>query len=189
MKQSGYSIVVHDRFLNFHGQYGARLNRSQSIHGAQKRQRTWLIKFLSPMLFAAPNTHLDAIEELWVDRLTLKRRCEEFFIKLNTQWGEHIVHVCVLVARSPLFVFVFKAPMFCTTRRLYFSTRTWLSWPSHLTILPATARPSWLPDILHRLRVTYLWLLAFPACLLGLFWYDNIKQRSALLLRNLYMLY
>ncbi|KAF5381566.1 hypothetical protein D9615_005637 [Tricholomella constricta] len=98
------SMLVRDQFLNFHGQYGARLNRSQSIHGHPKRPRTWLIKTLSLVLFAAPNVHLNSIEELWVDKLTLKARCAEFFSKLNTQWGEHIVQASILLNANVAFL-------------------------------------------------------------------------------------
>jgi len=91
-------ILMNDQFLNYYGQYGARLSRSQSIFEHQTRHpRSWLIKTLSPLLFASPNVHLNALEDLWVDRLTLKSRCEEFFLKLNTQWGDHIVHASILL--------------------------------------------------------------------------------------------
>jgi len=99
------ALFARDQFLNFHGQYGARLSRSQSIYRGNKRHpRTWFIKALSPALFASPNVHLNALEDLWVDRLTLKARCVEFFAKLNTEWGEHIVHASILLNANVAFL-------------------------------------------------------------------------------------
>ncbi|GLB41316.1 putative expressed protein [Lyophyllum shimeji] len=101
-------LFVRDQVLNFHGQYGARLSRSQSIYRGsreyQRHTRTWFIKVLSPLLFSSANVHLAALEELWVDRLTLKARCVEFFAKLNTEWGEHIVHASILLNANVAFL-------------------------------------------------------------------------------------
>ncbi|KAG6910247.1 hypothetical protein DXG01_012057 [Tephrocybe rancida] len=89
--------LTNDRFVNYHGQYGARLNHSQSIYKREKPKRTWLIRLLSPLLFSAPNIHLKSLEGLWTDRVTLKLRCTNFFVKMNTQWGEHLVHASILL--------------------------------------------------------------------------------------------
>ncbi|KAF8066991.1 hypothetical protein FPV67DRAFT_1450101 [Lyophyllum atratum] len=63
------AMFLRDQFLNFHGQYGARLYRSQSIYSHKRHSRTWFIKALSPILFAAPNVHLSAVEDLWASIL------------------------------------------------------------------------------------------------------------------------
>ncbi|KAG6809935.1 hypothetical protein H0H92_014017 [Tricholoma furcatifolium] len=95
---------ANDRFLNYYGQYGARLNYTQSVHGNEKRKRTWLIRLLSPLLFVAPNVHLKALDELWVDEIAIRVRCLNFFVKLTTQWGEHIVHASILLNANVAFL-------------------------------------------------------------------------------------
>lgn len=84
-----------DRFRNFYGQYGARISRKQSVHRHPdiKFPHSYLIKFISPILFCAPDVHLRAMEGLWVDRLTVKWRWGAFFAKLNDEWTGHIVYV------------------------------------------------------------------------------------------------
>ena len=87
-----------NRFLNFHGQYGARLSAKQSIHGRKKEiSRTYLFKILSPILFSAPNVHLKTMTEIWADQLTIKVPWNEFFTKLNDEWQGHTVYVVFLL--------------------------------------------------------------------------------------------
>ncbi|KAG6836584.1 hypothetical protein H0H93_006420 [Arthromyces matolae] len=96
---------VKDRFLNYHGQYGARLNFGQSVHGERKDpRRTLLIRMFSPLLLSAPNTHLKSLQSLWVDKMTIKARWVKYFIKLNEQWGEHIVHASILLNANVAFL-------------------------------------------------------------------------------------
>jgi len=59
---------------------------------------------MSPLLFAAPHVNLVTLEELWVDRLTVKDHWAEFFSKLNNQWGEHIVHASILLNANIAFL-------------------------------------------------------------------------------------
>ncbi|KAG6844240.1 hypothetical protein H0H87_008489 [Tephrocybe sp. NHM501043] len=74
------------------------------IQHKEDHKRTWLIKVFSPLLFSAPNVHLKSLHELWVDELALKTRCMTFFLKLNTQWGEHIVHASILLNANVAFL-------------------------------------------------------------------------------------
>lgn len=88
-------LLGRDRFLNFHGQHGVRLSRTQSVHvREQKVPHSYLFKILSPILFSAPNVHLKTMTEIWVDRLTRKALWSEFFIRLNDEWQGHTVYVC-----------------------------------------------------------------------------------------------
>ncbi|GLB41329.1 putative expressed protein [Lyophyllum shimeji] len=98
-------LFVWDQFLNFHVQYEARLSYSQSMYsGYQRHPRTWFIKVLSPLLFFSANVQVVALEELWVDGLLLKTRCAEFFAKINTEWGEYIVHASILLNANVAFL-------------------------------------------------------------------------------------
>ncbi|KAG6913695.1 hypothetical protein DXG01_004858 [Tephrocybe rancida] len=99
------TLAVKDRFINYHGQFTARLNYSQSIYSKkQAYKRTMFIKIFSPLLFAAPDVHLKIFDELWVDEVTLKARWTAFFIKLNSQWGEHIFHASILLNANVAFL-------------------------------------------------------------------------------------
>jgi hypothetical protein len=80
-------IPAHHRFVNFHGQYGARLNSDQTIHGS-KHQRSFLIQLLSPLLFSAPDIHLKSLELILVDRIVRLGSWNCFIRKLNSEWSE-----------------------------------------------------------------------------------------------------
>ncbi|KAF8878915.1 hypothetical protein BD779DRAFT_1803491 [Infundibulicybe gibba] len=88
-----------DRFLNFYGQKVTRHSRKWSVHGDQPGalKHSYLIKILSPILFCAPDVHLNAMEELWVDKLTIKPHWTHFIGKLNEEWVEHITYSTILL--------------------------------------------------------------------------------------------
>lgn len=91
------------QFHNFYGDYGARLSRTQSVHDPLgRRSRSYLIKILSPILFSAPDVHLKAMDDLWVDRFALKSILSNFFDTLVEEWKSHAVYVrmsCLLQIR------------------------------------------------------------------------------------------
>ncbi|KZT22150.1 hypothetical protein NEOLEDRAFT_1181199 [Neolentinus lepideus HHB14362 ss-1] len=102
--RGGYSAQIvgrlmgtftHTRFINYYGQYGARLSATQSIFEDTtdsqdqllsskilSRTRSVLFHILSIMLFDGPRQHAAALEEVWVDRIM---RC--------TPWQKHIAKV------------------------------------------------------------------------------------------------
>ncbi|KAJ7178507.1 hypothetical protein C8R43DRAFT_871384, partial [Mycena crocata] len=67
-------------FLNFYGQNEARLYRQPSIYEGQSNQtkRSWLMSILSPILFYAPDVHLDSLNKIWVDRIAAKEPWNKF---------------------------------------------------------------------------------------------------------------
>ncbi|KAF8893792.1 hypothetical protein BD779DRAFT_951008 [Infundibulicybe gibba] len=95
-----------DRFLNFHGQKVTRHSRKWSVHGDQPGalKHSYLIKILSPILFCAPDVHLNAMEELWVDKLTIKPHWTHFIGKLNEEWVEHITYSTILLNANVAFL-------------------------------------------------------------------------------------
>jgi len=52
------SFFSHWRFLHFHGQRHARLERDKTVYDEPARERSILISLLSPLLFLAPEVHL-----------------------------------------------------------------------------------------------------------------------------------
>lgn len=105
------TMLTRDRFLNFHGQYGARLNRSQSIHSDRHPPRSWLIITLSPLLFAAPGAHFKMMKKFRVDGLTVTAHWAEFFSSLNKQWAEYITHASILLIANVFFLVVLSAEL------------------------------------------------------------------------------
>jgi hypothetical protein len=95
-----------DRFLNFHGQYGARLSRKQSIHihDDHKPSRSYLFKILSPILFSAPNVHLRTMTEIWADKLVIKALWGDYFTKLSDEWQGHTVYASILLTANIAFL-------------------------------------------------------------------------------------
>ncbi|KAG6836585.1 hypothetical protein H0H93_006421 [Arthromyces matolae] len=96
--------IMKDRFINYHGQYGARLDSRQSVHKTKKDRRTLLIRIFSPLLFAAPDELLKSLKNHWVDQITIKARWVKFYTKMNVQWGQHIVHSSILLNANVAFL-------------------------------------------------------------------------------------
>ena len=83
----------HMKFLHFHGQPEARLNRDQSVHGTRTNKRTWFIKTISIFLFSAPDVHLKILQKMWVDGVMHKAVWETSLKKVNDEWREFILYV------------------------------------------------------------------------------------------------
>ena len=88
-----YFLKGHMKFLHFHGQPEARLNRDQSVHGVRTNQRTWFIKTISIFLFSAPDVHLRTLQKMWVDGIMHKAVWETSLKKMNDEWIEFILYV------------------------------------------------------------------------------------------------
>jgi hypothetical protein len=55
--------------------------------------RTLLIKLLSPVLFCAPDVHLEALEKIWTDGIVGEVPWNEFMTKLNDDWERYVLFV------------------------------------------------------------------------------------------------
>ncbi|TFK73478.1 hypothetical protein BDN72DRAFT_814413 [Pluteus cervinus] len=97
-------IFVRQRFNNFHGEQGARLDRDQSVHGTVRGRRTWLVKCFSPLLFSAPDVHLRGLEKMWVDGLMHHSAWTHFIKKLIDEWQEFILFATVLLNANVAFL-------------------------------------------------------------------------------------
>jgi hypothetical protein len=78
----------HNKFLNFHGQNGARLSREQTIHEATDHKSSLLMAILSPLLFYAPVAHFKSLEKMYVDGIVTKIPWRRFIDRLNEEWTE-----------------------------------------------------------------------------------------------------
>ena len=85
-------FVAEQRLINFAGQPLARLNRNTIIYEVETR-RSALITTLSPLLFFAPDVHLDKLETVFIDRTINKVHWKSFIGKLQDEWREFILYV------------------------------------------------------------------------------------------------
>ncbi|KAF7301304.1 hypothetical protein MIND_00695400 [Mycena indigotica] len=94
---------VRARVYNFHGEPGARLNVDQSVYDVARR-RTLLIKLLSPLLFYAPDFHLDGLHTIFTDGLVRHRGWSEFVSRLTGEWQEFTLYATVVLNANVAFL-------------------------------------------------------------------------------------
>jgi hypothetical protein len=87
------SCLAHWRFLYFHGQKHARLVSHETVYDKPQRERTKLIKLLSPLFFYAPEVHLRDVEKLWTDEVIIETVWNTFMTKLLEEWEDVILWV------------------------------------------------------------------------------------------------
>jgi hypothetical protein len=90
-----YSIfnVGHTRFLNFHGEANARLERNFSAYGDPIYPRTLFIKTFSLLLFSAPDIHLKTLQNDWVDGIMHRGMWQETMKTLGEGWDAFVLAV------------------------------------------------------------------------------------------------
>ncbi|KAF8262093.1 hypothetical protein EI94DRAFT_1744504 [Lactarius quietus] len=113
------STFAHWRFLYFHGQVNARLERHQTAYTDVKRKRTLLISLISPLLFLAPEGYLRELEKEWVDEVIIEANWRNFISGLLKEWELLILFSTVMLMANVGFlaiphgtdqVFVFTSP-------------------------------------------------------------------------------
>jgi hypothetical protein len=90
------NCLAHNQFIHLYGQRGARLDRDQSVHSPTVKSRSLLARNFSPLLFWAPETHLQVLEKIWVDRLVHVRPWTQFNDNLIVEWKEIAIIVSLL---------------------------------------------------------------------------------------------
>ncbi|PBK73896.1 hypothetical protein ARMSODRAFT_951414 [Armillaria solidipes] len=96
-------IVFRERFINFHGQTGARLERDASVYDTTFK-RTPLVVVLSPFLFFAPDIHLTTLKKIKGDGFFRRASWSGFTEKLYNEWREVILHATVLLTADVAFL-------------------------------------------------------------------------------------
>jgi len=102
-------LLVFEKFANFHGSQGARLSRRQTVRPpnsfpGETRERTTLMKILSPVLFFAPEIHLKNIEDIWIDRMVLHEYWKAFVANLIREWEGLVLYSTVLLNANVAFL-------------------------------------------------------------------------------------
>ncbi|KAK0226524.1 hypothetical protein IW262DRAFT_1457753 [Armillaria fumosa] len=98
-------IFFRNRFINFHGQPGARLARDQLIYETSSK-RTLLVTLLSPLFFFTPDIHLVTLKKIGGDGHvhTNKASWTNFTQNLNTEWQEVTLYATVLLNANVAFL-------------------------------------------------------------------------------------
>ncbi|KDR80111.1 hypothetical protein GALMADRAFT_136654 [Galerina marginata CBS 339.88] len=97
-------MFVHSRFLNFYGETCARIERHYSVYGTPIVSRTWLVKSLSPLLFSAPDFHLQTLQKMWVDGLMHKAVWDMSVKKMSDEWQEFVLFATVMLNANVAFL-------------------------------------------------------------------------------------
>lgn len=92
------SSFAHWRFLYFHGQPSARLERHKTAYADPGRERTLLITLLTPALFSAPEAYLREISKKWVDEIINERDWRNFISGLLKEWEQLIISSTVVLS-------------------------------------------------------------------------------------------
>ncbi|KIJ63456.1 hypothetical protein HYDPIDRAFT_113488 [Hydnomerulius pinastri MD-312] len=103
-------IFTRLKFVNFHGQAGARLNADQSLYGKRGEQTdkptSHFVRFLDPILFNAPSAHVKQLHRLWVDHTINVLRWRSFIGTLFNEWNGFTIYSTVLLAVDVSFLAV-----------------------------------------------------------------------------------
>ncbi|KAH9025120.1 hypothetical protein EDB85DRAFT_244049 [Lactarius pseudohatsudake] len=92
------------RFLHFHGQKASRQDRYKSIYKGSHRNRTMLVRILSPILFFFPDIHLLELQKVWTDEIVVEALWREFMQKLVSEWAEFVLYSTVMLAANVAFL-------------------------------------------------------------------------------------
>ncbi|KAH9046321.1 hypothetical protein EDB83DRAFT_2553734 [Lactarius deliciosus] len=98
------SFYAHWRFLHFHGQKASRQDRYKSIYKGSRRNRTMLVRILSPILFFFPDVHLLELQKVWTDEIVVEALWREFMQKLVSEWAEFVLYSTVMLAANVAFL-------------------------------------------------------------------------------------
>ncbi|KIJ19405.1 hypothetical protein PAXINDRAFT_166595, partial [Paxillus involutus ATCC 200175] len=95
-------LFTHSKFLNFHGQPGARLNADQAIYtkelASEEGFSTPIFYVLNILLLTAPRKHIRTLRGIYVDRVTNASRWGGFIGGLKDEWNGYTVFSTVLLA-------------------------------------------------------------------------------------------
>ncbi|KAF8838217.1 hypothetical protein BDN67DRAFT_106071 [Paxillus ammoniavirescens] len=95
-------LFTHSKFLNFHGQPGARLNADQPIYtdplANEEGFSSPVFYALDIILLSAPRKHIRVLRSLYVDHVINGSRWKGFVIGLKDEWNGYTVFSTVMLA-------------------------------------------------------------------------------------------
>ncbi|KAH7924789.1 hypothetical protein BV22DRAFT_1119960 [Leucogyrophana mollusca] len=99
-------MFARTKFFNFCGQVGARLDADQTVYYKDKRRKSIFLRFLSPLLFGAPDIHTKGLKTIWVDQLVNHIPWKKFIDSLNSEWQEFTLYATVVLNANVAFLAV-----------------------------------------------------------------------------------
>ncbi|KAF9240017.1 hypothetical protein BU15DRAFT_74245 [Melanogaster broomeanus] len=126
-------IFTKFKFVNFHGQVGARLNADQSLYDSDRvgrkkdRSLSYFVRVLDTILFNAPSVHIEQLHGIWVDQTINLLRWQSFIGTLCNEWNGFTIYSTVLLAVDVSFLAIPEmdgstAIQTITQLAVYFST-------------------------------------------------------------------
>ncbi|VDC02730.1 unnamed protein product [Peniophora sp. CBMAI 1063] len=95
------AIFCHWRFVHYHGQRSARLDRLESVRDiTSPRPRTWLMQLFSFLFLFAPEVHLRDMEKVYVDGIVTSYLWKRHISKLQGEWEELIAYATIILTAS-----------------------------------------------------------------------------------------
>ncbi|CAA7264363.1 unnamed protein product [Cyclocybe aegerita] len=91
-------MFAHTRFIHYHGEPHARLDRTATVHCTMLYQRTWLIRIISPFLFFGPDFHLRLLQDAWVDKIIHADVWVKITAKMQKEWIGLIAYSALMLA-------------------------------------------------------------------------------------------
>ncbi|KAF9244164.1 hypothetical protein BU15DRAFT_17603, partial [Melanogaster broomeanus] len=94
-------LFSNSKFVNFHGQPGARLNADQSVYTklrGQEEAPSLLIKISDLLLFGGPSAYARELQRVWVDRTVNAPRWKGFISNLSSEWAGFTIYSTVMLA-------------------------------------------------------------------------------------------
>ncbi|KAG1894917.1 uncharacterized protein F5891DRAFT_1060440 [Suillus fuscotomentosus] len=96
-----------NKFVNFCGQPGARLDVDQSLYVDYiPPPKSILFRVINVILFGAPGAQSKALHKIWVDCTIVQRRWESFINRLNSEWKGYSVFSTVMLTVDISFLLV-----------------------------------------------------------------------------------
>ncbi|PSR70578.1 hypothetical protein PHLCEN_2v13549 [Hermanssonia centrifuga] len=98
--------IADGMFLNYHGQYCARLNRDQSVHsgGPKEKRLSAFFCLVSPILFYTPDSYMKKLDMVWVDDTLNHYRWKEFITRVREEWERYNTPATVMLTTNVAFL-------------------------------------------------------------------------------------
>ncbi|ETW77461.1 hypothetical protein HETIRDRAFT_173894 [Heterobasidion irregulare TC 32-1] len=80
--------VTHARFLNCHGEIGARLDPSRSLYGPRREKHTWPFRVLSLLLFKRTEDCFRTLSSVTMDNILAQSTWTPFIANERTHWDD-----------------------------------------------------------------------------------------------------
>ncbi|KAI0090331.1 hypothetical protein BDY19DRAFT_992535 [Irpex rosettiformis] len=89
------------KFLNYHGERGARIHRDDSVlKNTIRRERSLLFKLVTPFLFFMPSVYMKEIESVWIDETVDWISWRKFITLLLRDWNQSITPATVILSAN-----------------------------------------------------------------------------------------